>query len=174
MALGRRKLRQEELFIATAELPRGLGHPFSTKLNAVLAAAQFDGFVEDRCAAYYKAGGRTGIPPGTYFRMLFIGYCEGLDRQRGLAWRCADRLALRAFLGVPLADPVPVHASMTILRQRLPETGFDAGFHQVLGQVAAAGRLRGKPLGVEATTLAANAALKRIVRQDPGADWPST
>ena len=171
MALGRRKLRQEELFIATAELPRGLGHPFYTKLNAVLAEAQFDVFVEDLCAAYYKAGGRTGIPPGTYFRMLFIGYFEGLDRQRGLAWRCADRLALREFLGVPLSDTVPVHASMTIIRQRLPETVFDAVFHKVLGQLEAAGLLRGKTLGVDATTLEANAAMKSIVRKDTGADW---
>lgn len=79
MALGRRKPRQEELFIATAELPRGPGHPFYTKLNAVLAEAQFDTFVEDLCAPYSKAGGRSGIPPGTYFRMLFVGYFEGLD-----------------------------------------------------------------------------------------------
>lgn len=132
MALGRRKARQEELFIATAQLARGPGHPFYTKLNAVLAADQFDLFVEELCAPYYKAGGRVGIPPGTYFRMLFIGYFEGLDSQRGIAWRCADSLALRAFLGIPLAEPTPVHASMSVIRQRLPEPVFDAVFHRVL------------------------------------------
>ena len=78
----------------------GPGHPFYTKLNAVLAEAGFDEFVEKLCAPYYKEGGRPGIPPGVYFRMLFIGYFEGLDSQRGIAWRCADSLGLRAFLGI--------------------------------------------------------------------------
>ena len=171
MALGRRKPRQAELFIATAQLPRGPGHPFYTKLNAVLAQAQFDAFVEDLCAPYYKAGGRIGIPPGTYFRMLFVGYFEGLDSQRGIAWRCADSIALREFLGVPLSEATPVHASMTIIRQRLPATVFDAVFHKVLGQLDAAGLLRGKTVGVDATTLEANAAMKSIVRKDTGANW---
>lgn len=173
MALGRRKPRQEELFIATADLPRGPGHPFYTKLNAVLAEAQFDQFVEDLCAPHYKAGGRTGIPPGTYFRMLFVGYFEGLDSQRGIAWRCADSYALREFLGVAWADTVPVHASMTVIRQRLPETVFDAVFHKVLGLLDQRGLLRGKTVGVDATTLEANAAMKSIVRKDTGADWPT-
>lgn len=171
MALGRRKPRQEELFIATAELPRSPGHPFYTKLNAVLAQAQFDTFVEDLCAPYYKAGGRIGIPPGTYFRMLFVGYFEGLDSQRGIAWRCADSFALREFLGVPLAEATPVHASMTIIRQRLPETVFDAVFDKVLGLLDQQGLLRGKTVGVDATTLEANAAMKSIVRKDTGEDW---
>ena len=147
MALGRRKPRQEELFIATAQLPRGPGHPFYTKLNGVLAEAQFDSFVENLCAPYYKAGGRIGIPPGTYFRMLFVGYFEGLDSQRGIAWRCADSFALREFLGVPLSEATPVHASMTIIRQRLPETVFDAVFHKVLGLLDQQGLLRGKTVG---------------------------
>ncbi len=171
MALGRRKPRQEELFIATAQLPRGPGHPFYTKLNGVLAEAQFDSFVEDLCAPYYKAGGRIGIPPGTYFRMLFVGYFEGLDSQRGIAWRCADSFALREFLGVPLSETTPVHASMTIIRQRLPETVFDAVFHKVLGLLDQQGLLRGKTVGVDATTLEANAAMKSIVRKDTGANW---
>ncbi len=171
MALGRRKARQEELFIATADLPRGPGHPFYIKLNAVLAEARFDSFVEALCAPYYKAGGRIGIPPGTYFRMLFVGYFEGLDSQRGIAWRCADSFALREFLGVPLAEATPGHASMTIIRQRLPETVFDAVFHQVLGLLDQQGLLRGKTVGVDATTLEANAAMKSIVRKDTGANW---
>src|SRR6187551_1378738 len=94
MALGRRKPKQDELFIPTAKLATGPGHPFYTKLNEVLATAGFDDFVEKLCAPYYKAGGRPGIPPGVYFRMLFIGYFEGLDSQRGIAWRCADSLSL--------------------------------------------------------------------------------
>ena len=173
MALGRRKARQEELFIPTAELARGSGHPYYTKLNAVLAEAQFDTFVEDLCAPYYKAGGRIGIAPGVYFRMLFIGYFEGLDSQRGIAWRCADSLALRAFLGISLSERTPVHASMTVIRQRLPEAVFDAVFNKVLSLLDEQGLLRGKTLGVDATTLEANAAMKSIVRKDTGADWKS-
>ena len=90
MALGKRKRQQHELFIPTAKLASGPGHPFYTKLNEVLAEAGFDEFVERLCAPYYKEGGRPGIPPGVYFRMVFIGYFEGLDGQRGIAWRCAD------------------------------------------------------------------------------------
>jgi hypothetical protein len=118
MALGKRKPQQNELFIPTAKLATGLGHPFYTKLNEVLAEAGFDEFVERLCAPYYKEGGRPGIPPGVYFRMLFIGYFEGLDGQRGIAWRCADSLALRSFLGIGITEATPVHASMTIIRQR--------------------------------------------------------
>lgn len=171
MALGRRKEKQDELFIPTAELVRGPGHPFYSKLNEVLATAGFDGFVEDLCASCYKEGGRPGIPPGVYFRMLFIGYFEWSDSQRGIAWRCADSLALRAFLGFGLSEATPVHASMTIIRQRLPERVFDAVFTFVLGRLDEHGLLRGKTLGIDATTLEANAAMKSIVRKDSGADW---
>jgi transposase len=171
MALGRRKEKQVELFIATAELKKGSGHPFYTKLNTVLAGAGFDAFAENLCAPYYKDGGRPGIPPGTYFRMLFIGYFEGIDSQRGIAWRCADSLALRGFLGLLLTEATPVHASMSVIRQRLPEDVFDRVFHFVLGLLDGQGLLKGHTLGIDATTLEANAAMKSIVRKDTGADW---
>jgi transposase len=171
MSLGRRKAQQNDLFIPTAELVTGPGHPFYRKLNQVLAQAGFDDFAEKLCAPYYKEGGRPSIPPGTYFRMLLIGYFEGLDSQRGIAWRCADSLALRAFLDVPLTEATPVHASMTIIRQRLPESVFDALFRFVLGVLEEHGLVRGKTLGIDATTLEANAAMKSIVRKDTGADW---
>src|SRR6202790_4706175 len=120
MALGKCKPKQSELFIPTAKLATGPGHPFYTKLNDVLSEAGFDPFVEKLCAKYYKEGGRPGIPPGVYFRMLFIGYFEGLDSQRGIAWRCADSLALRSFLGVPLDEGTPDHSTLTNTRKRLP------------------------------------------------------
>src|SRR5258708_32171455 len=113
MALGKRKPQQDELFIPTAKVATGPGHPFYAKLNAVLAEAGFDDFVERLCAKYYKDGGRPGIPPGIYFRMLFVGHFEGLDGQRGIAWRCADSLALRGFLGLALTGYTPAHTSMT-------------------------------------------------------------
>jgi transposase len=171
MAIGRRKHRQDELFIPTAKLATGPGHPFYSKLNEVLATAGFDGFVETLCAPCYKEGGRPGIPPGVYFRMLFIGYFEGIDSQRGIAWRCADSLALRTFLGIGLTEATPVHASMTIIRQRLPELVFDKVFRFVLGLLEEKGLLRGKTVAVDATTLEANAAMKSIVRKDTGEDW---
>jgi len=171
MALGKRKPKQDELFIATANLVTGPGHPFYTKLNEVLAEAGFDDFVERLCAEYYKEGGRPGIPPGVYFRMLFIGYFEGLDSQRGIAWRCADSLALRTFMGIALTEDTPVHASMTIIRQRLPESVFDKVFVFVLSLLQDQGLLRGKAVAIDATTLEANAAMKSIVRKDSGEDW---
>lgn len=171
MALGKRTVRQSELFIPATQLVHGPGHPFYTKLNDVLAEADFDEFVERLCAPYYKEGGRPSIPPGVYFRMLLIGYFEGIDSQRGIAWRCADSLGLRAFLGVAPTQATPVHASMTIIRQRLPASVFDKVFVHVLGMLEAKGWLRGKVVGIEATTLEANAAMKSIVRQESGEDW---
>lgn len=171
MALGKRKPKQEELFISTAKVATGPGHPFYSKLNEVLAEAGFDDFVEKLCARYYKEGGRPGIPPGVYFRMLFIGYFEGLDSQRGIAWRCADSLALRTFLGFSITEDTPVHVSMTMIRQRLPELVFDKVFVFVLSLLEDQGLLRGKSVAIDATTLEANAAMKSIVRKDSGQDW---
>ena len=171
MALGRRKEKQVELFVATTQLRPGPGHPFYRKLNEVLASAGFDAFVEGRCLPHYREGGRPGIPPGVYFRMLFIGYFEGIDSQRGIAWRCADSLALRSFLGLAPTEPTPVHASMSVIRQRLPETLFDEVFNWVLRLLDQKGLLKGRTLGIDATTLEANAAMKSIVRKDTGADW---
>jgi transposase len=171
MSLGKRKPKQDELFIPTAKLAAGPGHPFYAKLNEVLAEAGFDAFVEKLCAPFYKEGGRPGIPPGVYFRMLFIGYFEGLDSQRGIAWRCADSLALRTFLSIGITEATPVHASMTIIRQRLPESVFDKVFVFVLSLLEDKGLLRGKTIGIDATTLEANAAMKSIVRKDTGEDW---
>lgn len=171
MALGKRKSKQDELFIPTAKVVAGPGHPFYSKLNQVLAEAGFDEFVEQLCAPYYKEGGRPGIPPGVYFRMVLIGYFEGLDSQRGIAWRCADSLGLRKFLGIAITEETPVHASLTIIRQRLPELVFDKVFVFVLGLLEEKGLLRGKAVAIDATTLEANAAMKSIVRKDTGEDW---
>ena len=171
MALGKRKPQQVELFVPTADIATGPGHPFYAKLNEVLAAAGFDEFVEKLCAPYYKEGGRPGIPPGVYFRMLLIGYFEGLDSQRGIAWRCADSLALRTFLGFAMTEETPVHVSMTMIRKRLSESVYDKVFVFVLSMLEAEGLLRGKAVAIDATTLEANAAMKSIVRKDSGEDW---
>jgi transposase len=171
MALGKKKVRQEELFVASAELRKGPGHPFYSKLNEVFAEAGFDPFAEALCAPHYREGGRPGIPPGVYFRMVFVGYFEGIDSQRGIAWRCADSLGLRGFLGIPLTENTPVHASMSEIRRRLPETVFDEVFRFMLGLLEDKGLLKGRTLGIDATTLEANAAMKSIVRKDSGDGW---
>jgi transposase len=174
MAMGKRASRQESLFIATDQLPRSPGHPFYQKLNALLDEAGFDRWVEQRCRPYYAQQdprGRKSIPPGVYFRMLFVGYFEGLDSQRGIAWRCADSLALRQFLGVSLDQGTPDHSTLTNTRQRLPTDVFDEVFQFVLQIADAKALLTGQTVGVDSTTLEANAAMKSIVRKDTGEDW---
>src|SRR5215204_7684244 len=135
MSMGRRRTsHQGELFVTSADLPQSPGHAFYDQLNRLLAEADFDRFVEDLCRPHYAdEGGRPSIPPGTYFRMLFIGYFEGLDSQRGIAWRCADSRSLREFLGADLTEATPAHNSMTVIRQRLPENVFESVFAHVLG-----------------------------------------
>jgi transposase len=174
MAMGKRKPRQESLFIATDRLTQSAGHPFYQKLNALLAEADFDRWIERRCVGYYEQEekrGQPSVPPGVYFRMLLVGYFEGLDSQRGIAWRCADSLSLRQFLGVPLDEGTPDHSTLTNTRKRLPPEVFEEVFQFVLGIAAAKKLLSGKTVGVDSTTLEANAAMKSIVRRDTGEDW---
>lgn len=175
MAMGkRRREAQESLFIATNRLPKSSGHPFYDKLNQLLAEADFDAWIEGRCRPYYAADGTAGrpsIPPGVYFRMLLVGYFEGLDSQRGIAWRCADSLGLRRFLGLALDESSPDHSTLTNTRQRLPAEVFEEVFQFVLSIAAVKGLLAGKTVGVDSTTLEANAAMKSIVRTDTGEDW---
>jgi transposase len=174
MAMGKRKPRQESLFVAADQLAQAPGHPFYQKLNALLDEAGFDRWVERRCRQYYEQEekrGRPSVPPGVYFRMLFVGYFEGLGSQRGIAWRCADSLALRQFLGIALDQPTPDHSTLTNTRQRLPEEVFTEVFEFVLSIAHAKKLLSGKTVGVDSTTLEANAAMKSIVRRDTGEDW---
>jgi transposase len=172
MALGRRGgERQEELWIPTANVARGPGHPFYDKLNELLAEVGFDRWVEERCRAFYAAQGRPGIPPGVYFRMLLIGYFEGLESQRGIAWRCADSNSLKGFLGFGLTETTPDHSSLTNIRKRLPLEVHEEVFAFVLGIAQLKKLLKGQAVGVDATLLEANAALKSIVRKDTGEDY---
>jgi len=172
MALGRRQPETGSLFITTADLPRSAGHPFYRALNRLLEEAGFDRTVEKLCASSYADGkGRPSIPPGVYFRMIFVGYFEGIDSQRGIAWRCSDSLALREFLGVGLTGPSPDHSSLTVIRQRLSWEIHVAVFTLVLTIAREKKLLGGKTIGVDATMLEANAAMKSIVRRDTGENW---
>jgi len=172
MALGRRGEQEHAMWVATTSLPRSAGHPFYRRLNVLLAEAEFDRFAEAQCAPYYaETQGRPSIPPGIYFRMLLVGFFEGIDAQRGIAWRCSDSLALREFLGLSVTDRVPDHSSLTVTRQRLPLAVHEAVFARILELAATKGLLRGKTVAVDATTLEANAAMKSIVRRDTGKTW---
>jgi transposase len=174
MAMGKRRQRQESLFIMADGLPKSAGHPFYQRLNALLAEADFDHWIEKRCQRYYnteESRGQPSIPPGVYFRMLLVGYFEGIDSQRGIAWRCADSLSLRQFLGIPLDEGTPDPKTLSNTRRRLPAEVFDEVFQFVLRIAAEKKLLSGKTVGVDSTLLEANAAMKSIVRRDTGEDW---
>ena len=172
MALGKRSDEQQEMWVATTSLPKSQGHVFYRKLNQLLAEADFDRTVEKLCRPYYHSHiGRPSIPPGVYFRMLLVGYFEGIGSQRGIAWRCGDSLSLREFLGIPLTEETPDHSSLTRVRDRLPLEVHTAVFQLVLKLAAEKGLIKGKTVAVDSTTLEANAAMKSIVRRDTGEDW---
>src|SRR5260221_8513435 len=172
MALGRRGGEQQgEFWAATHQLPVSPGHVFYEKLNGLLAEAGFDEWVETLCEPYYAKRGRPGIPPGVYFRMLLVGYFEGIGSQRGIAWRCSDSLSLRKFLGMAATEDSPVHASLSVIRERLPLEIHKAVFVWVLKLAREKKLLDGKTLGVDSTTLEANAAMRSIVRRDTEEDW---
>ena len=165
---------QETLWIPHDAVASSPGHPFYERLERVLREEKFDVFVESKCSSYYaKTQGRPSIPPGVYFRMLLIGYFERLDSERGICWRCSDSLSLRRFLGLALDEATPEHSSLSRIRTRLPLEVHSAVFGWVLGVLARKGLIDGKTLGVDATTLEANAALRSIVRRDTGESYES-
>jgi transposase len=169
MTLGRQGERQTDLMVGWAELPRSPGHAFYDRLQAVLVGAGFDRFAEKECEPYYAAGrGRPSLPPGRYFRMHLVGYFEGIDSERGLEWRCADSLSLREFLRLGSTEPVPDHCWLSKTRARLPLEVHEAVFAWVLGRLAEHGLIKGDRIGVDASTMEANAALRAIVRRADG------
>jgi len=168
MALGERDAPQQEFWIATDALAKAPGHPFYKRLNGVLAAEKFDGYAEALCSKFYAESGRPGIPPGIYFRMLLIGYFEGLDSERGIAWRCQDSLSLREFLGYALDKDTPDHSTLSRIRQRIDLETHQEIFAFILKLLAKQDLISGKTTGIDATTLEANAALRSIVRRDTG------
>jgi transposase len=174
MGMGKRKPVQEPLFITHDNLPRSAGHPFYVKLSELLEEAGFDRWLEKRCARFYaqeEKRGQPSIPPGVYFRMLFVGYFEGIDSQRGIAWRCGDSLSLREFLGIAVGFKTPDHSTLTNTRKRLPEEVFEEVFQFVLKIAVAKKLISGQTVGVDSTLLEANAAMKAIVRRDTFEDW---
>ncbi|MDE2805431.1 MAG: transposase [Gemmatimonadota bacterium] len=169
MAMGRRrKGRQRELFVAASEV-RALGNPFHRALNRLLDEHGFDEFAEAACREFYaEKRGRPGIPPGVYFRMPMVGYLEGIGSERGIAWRCADSISLREFLGYGLSKNPPEHSGLSKTRKRLSVEAHAAVFGRVVELLRSSGLPSGRTLGVDSTTLEANAAMRSIVRRDDG------
>src|SRR5213079_1458876 len=171
MGMGRKEQqrRQEELWIAHTKLPRTVGHPFYEQFYRAREESGFDEYVEQQCTRFYaERMGRPSLAPGRYFRLLLIGYFEGIDSERGIAWRAADSLALREFLSFGLDVAPPDHSTISRTRRRIDLETHQAVFTWILQRVAEAGLLKGKTLGLDATTLEANAALRSIVRRDNG------
>ena len=174
MSMGTRqhRQRQEDLWITHNELAQGPAHPFYQRLNELLDSEKFDEFVEKQCAGFYADNnGRPSLAPGMYFRLLLLGYFEGIDSERGIAWRAADSLGLRRFLGIGLDESTPDHSTISRTRRLIDVDTHRTVFFWVLGLLADRGLLKGKRIGIDATTLEANAALRSIVRLDNGESY---
>ena len=173
MAMGKKRKRpQDTMWVATSDLPKSPGHPFYQGLNRVLAANSFDAFVEGACRRFYAPKmGRPSLPPGRYFRLMLLGYFEGLGSERAMAWRAADSLAIRSFLGLELDETAPDHSTISRTRRLIDVETHERVFTWVLARLAKGGLLVGKTIGIDATTLEANAAMRSIVRRDTGASY---
>ena len=170
--MGTRREQQEELWIPTCILARPASHPFYERLNQLLAEHDFDRFVESECRQFYAATmGRPGLAPGIYFRLLLVGYFEGIDSERGIAWRAGDSLSIRDFVGIPLQEGVPDHTTISRTRRLIDLETHQHVFTWVLELLAEVGLVKGKRIGIDATTLEANAALRSIVRRDNGESY---
>lgn len=173
MAMGTRERdRQPTMWVATTDLPTAASHPFYARLNQLFREQGFDDFAERACAGFYAdTMGRPGLPPGIYFRLLMVGYFEGLDSERGIAWRAADSLTLRDFIGLGLDEASPDHSTLSRTRRLMDLDTHRDVFTWVLERLAMVGLVKGKTIGVDATTLEANAALRSIVRRDTGESY---
>ena len=171
MAMGRRRkrVRQEGLWTPTGALPMGASHPFYQRLNQILDEKKFDEYVEAICEGFYADEvGRPGLAPGIYFRLLMVGYFEGIDSERGIAWRASDSLSIRSFVRIALDESVPDHSTISRTRRLMDVETHQAVFQWVLAVLAEKKLLKGTTIGIDATTLEANAALRSIVRRDTG------
>lgn len=167
MAMGTKRA-SVPIWIETQSLAKGPSHSFYTKLNGVLTENGFDRFVEECCIQYYKRGGRPSLPPTVYFRAILLGYFEGISSERGIAWKIADSLSVRDFLGLPITAATPDHSTISRTRRLISLETHQEIFDWVLKVLAKSKLLRGKTLGVDATTLEANAAMRSIVQHVDG------
>jgi transposase len=176
MAMGRKRPVQQPLFVRSDELAGAPRHRFYEKLNELLDGAGFDAFVEEQCAPFFAEDGKAGrisTRPGTYFRMLFIGYFEGIESERGICWRVEDSLSLRSFLGIATHETTPDHSTLSRMRSRLGPDVYEKVFHFVMRVLNQQGLLRGRVAGVDSTYLRADASMKSIVRRGSGEGYKS-
>src|SRR6201998_4048871 len=172
MGTRRRRQRQERLWISHNELAKGPGHPFYSRVNELLESKQFDEFAEKECARFYaENNGRPSVTPGIYFRLLLVGYFEGIDSERGIAWRAADSIGLRKFLGGGVDEEKPGHSTIARTRRLIDVETHHKIFFWILELLREQGLLKGKTVGIDATTLEANAAMQSIVRRDNGESY---
>ena len=168
----KKRRRQADLGVASSQLARSPGHPFYEALNEVLSEHGFEDFVEELCGKFYaEKMGRPSVAPGVYFRLLMVGYFEGIGAERGIAWRVADSLALREFLGLKVSETPPDHSTISRTRRLIDVQTHAAVFSWVLERLAESELLKGKTIGIDATTLEANAAMRTIIRRDTGEDY---
>jgi transposase len=171
MGMGRKKDRekQQDLWVAASEIVTTPGHVFYERLNTVLNAEKFDQRVESVCRKYYKSSsGRPSLTPGTYFRMLLLGYFEGIDSERGIAWRAADSFSFRKFLGYDLSEQTPDHSTVSRTRRLYSVETHGAVMKWVLKILRKHGLADAQSVCIDATTLQANASMKSLVRRDTG------
>lgn len=169
MAMGERKAKQESLWVSTEQIARSAGHPFYGKVNEVLEQRKLDQRLEHLCRRFYKpVFGRPSMAPGVYFRLLLIGFFEGIDSERGIAWRVADSLWLREFLGFSVTESTPDHSTISRTRRLLPVETHQAVFRWFVRVLGEEGLIEGQTIAIDATTLEANAAMRSIRRRDDG------
>jgi transposase len=169
MAMGKRKPKQEPLFFSAQEIPKAASHPFYCQVNEILERNKVDKRLEHLCARFYKpVVGRPSMAPGVYFRMLLLGYFEGIDSERGIAWRVADSLSLRDFLGFGLTESTPDHSTMSRTRRLMPVETHKAVFRWFVKVLGEEGLINGQTVAIDATMLEANAAMRSIQRRDDG------
>ena len=172
MALGnRKKPEQKRLCVSTSELCASSSHPFYERLNQLLEKDGFDEWLEELCRPYFSDRGRPSIPPGVYFRMLFVGYLEGLGSERAIAWRCGDSLSLKQFPGYELYKRTPDHSSLSVWRKRLSLAVFQQVFQRILSLIHRHGLGDSYCAGVDSTTIQANASMRRLRRKDSGKSY---
>ena len=167
--MGRKKPKQQGLWVSAEEMPRTAAHPYYGKVNEVLSEGGFDRKVEQLCRRYYKPTmGRPSLAPGVYFRMLLVGYMEGIESERGIAWRVADSLSLREFLGLGVSEQTPDHSTVSRTRRLYSVETHKAVFRWLLQLLSSKGLVDGQTVAIDATTLEANAAMRSIRRRDDG------
>jgi transposase len=172
MGTRRRRQRQQQMWVAQQEIAKGPAHPFYARVNALLEEKKFDEFAEKECAKFYADDiGRPSLAPGIYFRLLLVGYFEGIDSERGIAWRAADSLGLRRFLGIGIDEPTPDHSTISRTRRLIDVETHHKVFFWILEVLRDQGMVKGKTVGIDATTLEANAAMRSIVRRDTGESY---